>query len=119
MSKSKKILRDIKLSEVLGTELNPLSKKVKEFIDDKLEGLVKFESDEYPGDFLYKKDDIILFKQDLKGKWLCCSHHHYWVLFKEEIGLSYGETQELTKALVGAHLNCKKFIPVSVINSIY
>ena len=106
------IVRDIKLSEVLGTELNPLSKKVSEFIDDKLEGLVQFESVECPGDFFYKKDDIILFKQDIKNERLWCSWQHYWSFFEREIGLSYSEIQELTRGMVGEHLNCKQLTPL-------
>ena len=112
MSNIKQLLRDIKLSEVLGMELNPLNKKVKEFIDDKFEGLVQFKSDEYPDSIFYKKDGIILFEQDLKNERLICSyqHRHYWSFFEREIGLSYSEIQELTKALVGEHLNCKYHI---------
>ena len=109
----KQILRDIKLSEVLSMELNTLSKKVKEFIDDKLEGLVQFESDEYPGNFLYKKDEIILFRQYLKNEWLWCSYEHYWSFFEKEIGLNHNEIQELTMVMVGTHLNCKQFTPFS------
>ena len=107
----KKILRDIKLSEVLGTELNPLTKKVKEFIDDKLEGLVKFEMYEYPNYIFYKKDDIILFEQDLKKERLRCSYEHYWSFFRNDIGLNHNEIQELTRGMVGTHLNCKEFTP--------
>ena len=109
-----KILRDIKLSEVLGMELNPLTKKVKEFIYDKLDGLVQFEVDNYPNIIFYKKDKIILFEQDLKNEWLRCSYEHYWSFFRDEIGLSYSEIQELTKAMVGTHLNCKEFTPTTV-----
>ena len=107
----KQIIRDIKLSETLNKELNPLSKKVKEFIDDKLEGLVQFESNNYPGFIFYKKDEVVLFRQDLKSEYLWCSVEHYWSFFNKEIGLNYVETQELTKALIGTHLNCKEFTP--------
>ena len=106
------LMSDIKLSEVLGMELNPLSKKVKEFIDDKLDGLVQFESDEYPGDFFYKKGNIVLFRQDFKNKKLWCSFENYSSIFREiieEIGLSHIESRELTRVLVGTHLNCKEF----------
>ena len=105
------LLRDIKLSEVLGTEINPLSKKVKEFIDYKLDGLIQFESNNYPNNIFYKKDDIILFRQDLKNERLLCSYKHYWSFFKEEIGLNNDEITGLIKALVGTHLNCKQFTP--------
>ena len=109
MINSKQILRDIKLSKTLNKELNPLSKKVKEFIDDKLEGLVQFESDNFPNSIFYKKDEVILFELDLKNEWLRCSYEHYWSFFEKEIVLNYFETQELTKAMVGEHLNCKQF----------
>ena len=112
MENVKQIIRDIKLSEVLGTELNPMSKKVKEFIDDKLDGLVQFEVDNYPDSIFYKKDEIILFEVDLKNEWLRCSYEHYWSFFEKEIGLSYSEIQELTRSMVGEHLNCKEFSPV-------
>ena len=107
----KQIIRDIKFSEVLDEELNPLTKKVKEFIDDKLEGLIQFESDEYLDIIFYKKDDLILFEQDLKNEWLWCSQEHYWLFFEKEIRLNYDEIQEITMALVGTHLNCKEFTP--------
>ena len=113
MNKANQILRDIKLSEVLGTEMNTKTKKVKEFIDDKLKGLVQFESYEYPGDFFYKKGNIILFRLSLKSGYLLCSHKHYWLFFKNDIGLSYSEIQELTISLVGTHLSCKEFTPSS------
>ena len=106
------LIRNIKLSEILDKELNPLSKKIKEFIDDKLDGLIQFESDNYPDSIFYKKNDIILFEVDLKNKWLWCSYEHYWLLLDKEIGINYFETQELTKAMVGTHLNCKDFIPI-------
>ena len=109
MNKARQILRDIKISETLDKELNPLSKKVKEFIDDKLGGLIQFESDEYPDHLFYRKDDIILFDRDLKNKRLWCSRHHYWSFFNKEIGLNYDEIQELTKYFIGTHLNCKEF----------
>ena len=111
MADVKQILRDNKLSEVLGTELNLLSKKVKEFIDDKLEGLVQFEVDNYPGSIFYKKDDIILFEQDLKNERLWCSYEHYWSFFEKEIGLNHNEIQELTRGMVATYLNCKQFTP--------
>ena len=112
MNKAKQIIRDIKLSETLNKELNPLTKKVKEFIDYKLKGLVEFEVDNYPGVIFYKKDDIVLFKQDIKNEWLCCSMEHYWSFFDKETDLIYSETQEITKALVGTYLNCKELNPV-------
>ena len=115
MTDVKQILRDIKLSEVLGMELNPLTKKVKEFIDDKLCGLVKFEMYEYPDSIFYKKDKIILFEQDLKNEWLRCSYEHYWSFFRDETSLNYNEIQELTKYIVGEHLNCKEFTPENAI----
>ena len=110
------LLRDIKLSEVLGTEMNPLTNKVKDFVDNKLEELIQFESEKYPNSIFYKKDDIILFRQDLKNERLWCSYKHYWSFFKEEIGLNYNEIQELTMALVGTHLNYKQFTPVFLVN---
>ena len=111
------ILRDIKISEVLNKELNPLTKKVKEFIDNKLEGLIQFKTDNYTNSIFYKKDEIILFEQDLKNKRLWCSYEHYWSFFMNEIGLSYSEIQELTRGMVGIHLNCKQFTPV--LNGVY
>ena len=111
MNKARQILRDIKISEVLNKELNPLTNKVKEFIDDKLEGLIQFESDNYPDSIFYKKDEVILFELDLKNGCLWCSNQHYWSFFRNETSLNYGEIQELTKALVGTHLNCKQFTP--------
>ena len=111
MADVKQILRDIKLSEVLGTELNPLSKKVKDYIDSKLEGLIQFEMGNYPDSIFYKKDGIILFEQDLKNEWLRCSYEHYWSFFDKEIGLRYSEIQELTRGMMGTHLNCKQFTP--------
>ena len=111
------LLRDIKLSEVLGTEMNPLTNKVKDFVDNKLEGLAQFEkSYGYTNSIFYKKDEIILFRKDLKNKRLWCSYKHYWSFFKEEIGLSYSEIKELTTALVGTHLNCKEFSPLFAYN---
>ena len=106
------LLRDIKLSELLGHELNPLSKKVKEFIDSRLEGLIQFESDKYPNSIFYKKGDIVLFEHDLKNKWLWCSHQHYWLFFRREIGLNDFEIKELTEALVGIHLNFKELTSI-------
>ena len=112
MNKVRQILRDIKLSETLDKELNPLSKKVKEFIDDKLEGLIQFENDNYPDSIFYKKDEVILFEQNLKSERLWCHVEHYWSFFKEEIGLKYSEIQELTRGMVGTHLNYKELTPL-------
>ena len=117
MNKARQIIRNIKFSEVLDEELNPLTKKVKEFIDDKLEGLIQFESDEYPGFIFYKKDEVILFEQDLKNEWLWCSNQHYWSFFEKEIGLNYDEIQELTRGMLGEHLNCKQFTPRGFLTS--
>ena len=113
MADVKQILRDIKLSEVLGTELNPLSKKVKEFIDNKLEGLIQFKTDKYPNSIFYKKDEVVLFRQDLKNERLWCSYKHYWSFLEKEIGLNHNEIQELTRGMVGTYLNCKQFTPHS------
>ena len=49
---------------------------------------------------------------------------HYWSFFRNDIGLNHNEIQELTKALIGIHLNCKhhsrEFIPtVMRLNSIW
>ena len=60
MTDIKQILRDIKLSETLNVEINPLTKKVKDFIDDKLKGLVKFEMYEYPNYIFYKKKTLLV-----------------------------------------------------------
>ena len=111
MNKAKQIIRNIKFSEVLDKELNPLTKKVKEFIDNKPDGLIQFEMDNYPNSLFYKRDDIILFELDLKNERLWCSYEHYWSFFEKEIGLNYDEIQELTRGMVGEHLNCKQFTP--------
>ena len=108
MTKANQILRDIKLSEILETELNPLSKKVKDYIDCKLNGLVKFEMYEYPNYIFYKKDDIILFEHDLKNNVLWCSWQHYWSFFMKIICISYHEIGKLTECLVKTYLNLKK-----------
>ena len=107
----KQILIDIKLSEILGTEMNLKTKKIKDFVDNKLEGLIQFESDKYPDSIFYKKDEVVLFRQDLKSECLWCSWEHYWSFFEREIGLGYFEIQELTRGMVGEHLNCKEFTP--------
>ena len=109
------LIRNIKLSEILDEELNHLSKKIKEFIDDKLDGLVHFESNNYPNNIFYKKDDIVLFGQDFKNKILWCCSEHYWSFLKEEIGFNYDEIKELTIGMVGEHLNCKEFTPQNTI----
>ena len=105
------IIRDIKLSNILDEEMNPVTKKAIEFIYNKLYGLIQFESEKYPDSIFYKKDDIILFRQDLKNERLWCSYKHYWLFFEKEIGLNSDEITVLTKALVGTHLNCKEFKP--------
>ena len=115
MSKLKQIIRDIKISEALNKELNPLTKKTKEFIDGNFEGLIKFEVEKYPDSIFYKKGDIVLFKQDLKNKRLWCSYEYYWSFLVNEIGLNNNEIQELTKDLVGTHLNCKEFTPLTLL----
>ena len=111
MENVKQIIRDIKLSETLNKEINPLTKKVKEFIDNKLDVLIQFEVDNCPDSIFYKKDEVIIFEQDLKNERLWCSYEHYWSFFEKEIGLSYSEIQELTRSMVGTHLNCKEFSP--------
>ena len=111
----KQIIRDIKISEVLNKELNPLSKKVKDYIDSKLEGLVQFESEKYPNSIFYKKDSIILFEQDPNMRYIWCSFDHYWKPLGRETGLSYREIKELTKAMVAKRLNCKAF-SIEVLN---
>ena len=103
------LLRDIKLSELLGHELKGDSKKVKKFIDSKLEGLIQFESIHLPSTIFYKKDNIVLFRQDLITKQLLCSYTNYWLFFINEIGLNSDEITGLTKALVSTHLNCEYF----------
>ena len=117
MNKARQILRDIKLSETLNKEINPLTNKVKEFIDDKLEGLIQFESDNYPDSIFYKKDEIILFRQDLKKERLWCSNKHYWSFFINETSLKYDEIQEITESVVGTHLNCKQFTALLISSS--
>ena len=108
MSKANQILRDIKLSEVLDVELNPLTKEVKNHIDCKLNGLVQFEVDNRPNSIFYKKDDIILFEHDLKNNILWCSYEHYWIFFMKDICLNFHEIGKLTECLVKTYLNLKK-----------
>lgn len=108
MTEAKQITRGIKLAELLGYELKDDYKKVKNFINDKIEGLIKFENDNYPDIFFYKKDDVVLFKIDLKRMVLYCSYTNYWIFFRDIILLRDKTIRELTMIILETYLGYEK-----------
>ena len=107
-SRTKQILRDIKLAELLGYKLKGLNRRVKDYIDNSLTDLVTFGSDKYPNSIFFKRYSIIMFEIDLLRNELNCNKEYYTTPFIS-MGLTYQEAGELTEKLVRRNLRCENF----------
>ena len=115
MNKASQILRDIKLAELLGSELKGDAKKIKDFIDDTLDGLIQFEVEKYPKFICYKKiypgepREKLFFNIDFSRPgevYLWCNMDLVWNFFYEDMKIS--DDKEIAKIIshtIGTYLN--------------
>ena len=100
------LLRDIKLSKLTGT---PLSGKASRFIEfwDELWTDMKVKIDPTKGEIKCWKDDYdqYYFIQNDKNDNLWCNRYRVWLIFWDDFGLKYTETQELMQYMVDKTLN--------------
>ena len=112
------ILRDIKLSKLMGT---PLSYEASKFIKfwDGLWTDMKVVVDVNKGEIKCWKDgyDYYYFCQKDKNYHLWCDHYEVWSFFSEELELDYTEIHELIQYMVGETLNCEVNTPSSSFGS--
>jgi hypothetical protein len=105
------IVREISICDITQEELSPKVQKVKKFFEDIFNGLEEHESDDYPGDIFYRKNDITYMWQDTKNEILWCSYKDLWSFFETESGYNRNETSNLIQGMVGMYLNIKVFTP--------
>ena len=107
------ILRDIKLSKLTGT---PLSDETSKFIEfwNSLWSDMKVDIDASKGEIKCWKDGHVYyyFIQDNKYDSMWCDLEKVWSFFIDELGLDYGEIQELIQHMVGETLKCRVNTPV-------
>ena len=102
MTKANQILRDIKLAELLGHELKDDSKKIKDFIDDKLSDLIKHDKADY---VYYIKNDEALF--GFHGE-VFYVYQGFFDFFYEDIKLKHIEIKKIIRMLILPYLNINK-----------
>jgi hypothetical protein len=108
-----KIVRHIKLSKALGVKLEGDAKKVDDFFNDLFDGLKECESDEYPGDIFFRKNDTVCMWQDSKNKRFWCSDNHIWSFFESEFDYNDNEISKLVQGMVELHLKRKVFTTIT------
>ena len=97
VEQTSKVLRDIKLSELLGFELKGNSKKVNDFLNDNLSDLTKYKISDIST--LYLKGDIIMFEHvkditfNINRIW--CDVDNLWSFFTDVINLHEDESRNL------------------------
>jgi hypothetical protein len=113
-----KIVRHIKISKVLGVELEGDAKKVDDFFNELFEGLKEYEIDEYPGDILLRKNNKTYMWYDTENEMLMCSDKHIWSFFKKEFGYKDNEIRKLIQSMLELLLKRKIFTPEQVYDNI-
>ena len=90
-----KELRDIKLDLLMGNQ-NPIV----DLFNKITNGLKIINTNVYNKDgleFIYHKDGEWIFYQDFDNEEFWCNYERYWSLFETNLGLEYGDIQEVTK----------------------
>jgi hypothetical protein len=106
------ILREISISKLTGEPLTGDAKKIDDFFVELFDGIEECESDNYPGDIFFRKNDIIYMRQDSKNERLWCSYKFIWSFFESEFGYNYNEMSNLIQGTMGLHLKRKVFTPI-------
>ena len=107
------ILRDIKLSELTDTPMSDGASKFNKFWDDlwsDMEVSINVDKEEIK---CWKDGcDYYYFLQEDKNDHLWCDYDKVWSFPRYDLGLEYGETQELVQYMMDKTLNCRLNTPI-------
>ena len=106
------ILREIKLSKLTDTPISDEATKLIKFWND-LWCDMKVSIDTDKGEIkCWKEDyDYYYFQQDDKNDYFWCDYYEIWIFFRDDLELTYNETQELIQHMVAMALNHKANVP--------
>ena len=82
---------------------------------DLWDGTTNVLNEQYPQSIFLKKDNKVLFEQDLKNKLLLCDYYPIWSVFQTEYLMDYYQTQAFIKNILENHLNIRGLKPVTSI----
>ena len=105
-----KELRDIKLDLLMGNQ-NPIV----DLFNKITNGLKIINTNVYNDqglEFIYFSDDQWIFYQDFDNEEFWCNYERYWSFFETNLGLEYGDIQEVTKYLVEEALKREVGTPI-------
>ena len=80
-----------------------------EFFLNVIDGMKIYKQNNYY--VFWRKNDKIIFRQELKTKCLYVDYYSIWSIFSKVFGLNYDEIQSFIKEQVEEHLNWKGFTP--------
>ena len=110
-----KELRDIKLDLLMGNQ-NPIV----DLFNKITNGLKIINTNVYHDqglEFIYFSGDQWIFYQDFDNEEFWCNYERYWSFFETNLGLEYGDIQEVTKYLVEEALKREVSTSILVVNN--